>query len=434
MRVRWSRSDVGSTRIERALYASGFSIFDSALDEIVATIGARPAESGGALLGLNSASTVVSFVFDPSATTTGSTYVPSRELTIRVQEHEVAADLQFKGVVHSHPGTFDSPSGPDHDSFTEGLVANPELARYLAPIITFEPGRPANNKVQIGPEAWASFYVARRTRSSGVQVNACMPRVIPFARDCRMLADRLGVDHPIVRQMTFNDEFHVVTELTLPDGTGLLLAASSGYPEVAPFMMWHDPENDQTKQLTPPWFFDVPTSERLVRSLTGSCDGPISGAPRLTYRQAGLRTRPAPDDATILDRVPVVEFESGTGSSTAMEPDAGDLQVDEAILQSADGVPASDSAVSESDRDLPLADTTGVVGPGDDGDPDGEDTHESRHQEPIALLVDTNAVVEPVSTRVGDVPIPTADQVALDDALVESSIAANEVNEEDSSD
>ena len=144
-----TNSDVIEEEIEVAepLFDSGYSVFDTVLEKIQKSVGSIVPESGGALLGSYGNSLIVDFLFDSAAETTGVSYVPSLSIAERVRTEELNRNLQFKGIVHSHPGSFDKPSGPDEFSFGAGLEANPELSRYLAPIVTLEPGASAANKM-----------------------------------------------------------------------------------------------------------------------------------------------------------------------------------------------------------------------------------------------------------------------------------------------
>lgn len=253
---------------EMRLFDSGYVVFDSALERIARTIGARPAESGGALLGAYGDSVVTDFVFDEGGANTAASYVPSAELTTIVRREEDARNLQFKGVVHSHPGTFDQPSGPDEHSFESGLIANPELARYLAPIITLEPGRTAANKLNFRDEMWVSFHVATRHRSGKTRVAPCMPKIVWFARDVRRISTALGLAEPVITVTDANELYCVSAELQLPDSGSLVLAASRSYPEYAPLVLWLNQQSNETEQLHVRWQVMDEPEHRLAASLS----------------------------------------------------------------------------------------------------------------------------------------------------------------------
>src|SRR4051812_22763268 len=111
-------------------------VLDRPLREISAHIATHEPERGGALLGSIGKLVVTRFISDPEAETSGSTYRPSRELNRQVKEVEATEGLEFKGIVHSHPGRLDRPSGQDERELRIGLDLNPHLATYLLPIVT----------------------------------------------------------------------------------------------------------------------------------------------------------------------------------------------------------------------------------------------------------------------------------------------------------
>ncbi len=256
------------SRDEDSLFDSGYSVFDTVLDTISSTIGSRPVETGGALLGAYGNSLIVDFLFDEEGEVTGATYVPSAGLTQVVQLNELDRYLQFKGVVHSHPGTLDTPSGPDEESFLAGLETNLELGRYLAPIITLKEGPAAPNKVKIGEEVWASFYVAIRSRSRGLRVAPCLPKIIWFARDVRKLATDLRLPAPEFFPTDSNALYSVSGQITLRNDSKLVLAASGSYPDVAPLALFFDGLTGETKQLNLRWSVTSEPERRLIDALS----------------------------------------------------------------------------------------------------------------------------------------------------------------------
>ena len=251
-----------------SLFDSGYSIFDTVLDTISSSIGQRPVETGGALLGSYGGSLIVDFLFDEEGDVTGATYVPSARLTQVVQKNELERYLQFKGIVHSHPGTLDSPSGPDEESFLAGLESNLELGRYLAPIITLREGIPAQNKIEISDGVWASFYVAVRSRSGGLRVAPCLPKIIWFARDVRKLASDLRLQAPEFFPTDSNSLYSVSGQLALRNGSKLVLAASGSYPEVPPLALYFDGLSGDTKQLNLRWSVTAEPERRLMDALS----------------------------------------------------------------------------------------------------------------------------------------------------------------------
>lgn len=219
---------------------------------------------------------------------TGASYIPSAGLTQLVQRNEIDRNLQFKGVVHSHPGTFDSPSGPDAESFLAGLRANPELGRYLAPIVTLQEGSDAPNKLKIADGVWISFYVAVRRPSRELRVAPCLPKVIWFARDVRKLATDLQLSPPEFFPSDSNGLYSVSSQITLAGDSKLVIAASGSYPETPPLVLYMDGATGETKQVHLRWSVTCEPEHRLADAMADVKLGG-SGSPRnLVFGKAGL--------------------------------------------------------------------------------------------------------------------------------------------------
>lgn len=299
-------SSAEQSQEQQSLFDSGYAIFDSVFDTICSTIGSRPAETGGALLGSYENSLVVDFVYDVEGAVTGASYVPSVNLTHVVQRNELDRNLQFKGVVHSHPGTYDTPSGPDEESFFAGLQANLELGRYLAPIITLQEGRSAPNKLKLGEGVWASFYVAIRSQSKGVRVAPCMPKIIWFARDVRRLASDLQLPHPEFFPTDSNWMYSVSSQIKLSNDSSLVLAASGAYPETPPLALYLDGRTGATKQVHLRWNITTEPERRLADALADARLVGPEGPRHVAFGRSGVVLTGRGDIGSELDLEPVL--------------------------------------------------------------------------------------------------------------------------------
>jgi molybdopterin/thiamine biosynthesis adenylyltransferase len=289
-----------------SLFDSGYAIFDTVLEKISLTIGSRPVETGGALLGAYGNSLIVDFVYDQEGEVTGASYVPSANLTRLVQQNELERNLQFKGVIHSHPGTYDSPSGRDEESFLAGLKANLELGRYLAPIVTLREGGSAPNKLRIGEGVWASFYVAVRSRSRGVRVAPCLPKVIWFARDVRRLAANLQLADPQFFPTDSNGLYSVSSQINLQNDSTLVLAASGAYPETPPLALYLDGRKGETKQVHLRWNVASEPDSRLAEALADACLAGPDGPKHVAFGRSGSVLTGRPKLGSELDLDPVL--------------------------------------------------------------------------------------------------------------------------------
>src|SRR5689334_1196776 len=165
------------------------TILDEVLDDLDATIAAHPPERGGLLFGPRNRDLITLFVFDDGARTTAVTYTPSADICRRAPEIEARTRLEYKGLVHSHPGSFDRTSGGDKFSAAKALQSNLHLGSFFMPIIT---GRQARCKL---PEhelhldhGKLSGFVALRDRSGsdpGVIILEEPLRELPLRRHLR---------------------------------------------------------------------------------------------------------------------------------------------------------------------------------------------------------------------------------------------------------
>jgi hypothetical protein len=119
-----------------------FVITQSAYDEIVRTVGSRPAESGGILLGSREDYIVQKFVFDPHGSMSHAAYDPDVNFLNKIVKKEWNENkLAFLGFVHSHPRGLSRLSG-DYGGNTGDLGymrgifrAMPTLEKLLVPIL-----------------------------------------------------------------------------------------------------------------------------------------------------------------------------------------------------------------------------------------------------------------------------------------------------------
>jgi proteasome lid subunit RPN8/RPN11 len=103
---------------------------------IMCSIGARPAETGGILLGPIGGNDITDFYFDAAACCTGSTYTPDH-LTLRRMMKEVwmPSGIDMHGFVHSHPRSLARLSEGDMIYIRRLLDKNPDMSVFAAPIV-----------------------------------------------------------------------------------------------------------------------------------------------------------------------------------------------------------------------------------------------------------------------------------------------------------
>ncbi|MBK8370361.1 MAG: Mov34/MPN/PAD-1 family protein [Saprospiraceae bacterium] len=117
-------------------------ILTSVFNEIVATVGAKKAETGAILLGDRKDYVVQKMIFDPFGSTSAAAYDPDTEFINKVIKHEWDKNnYALLGFVHSHPRGYNRLSG-DYGNNTGDVgylkaifKAIPSLDKFLVPIV-----------------------------------------------------------------------------------------------------------------------------------------------------------------------------------------------------------------------------------------------------------------------------------------------------------
>ena len=106
------------------------------MQRIMSSIGARPAEAGGVLLGPKDSREITHFHFDQGAVCSGTTYSPDYQGLGSLMRNEwTPRGLDMKGMIHSHPSSAQRLSQGDLVYIRRLLAANPDMDRFIAPIV-----------------------------------------------------------------------------------------------------------------------------------------------------------------------------------------------------------------------------------------------------------------------------------------------------------
>lgn len=243
-------------------------IYDTVLEQIKKDIGSDRPERGGALLGEPGNAIVSKFIFDGAAHTTASTYSPSRRLNQLVKEMEGNDGLEYKGIIHSHPGKFDQPSGQDLSELSTGLRLNPHMPFYLVPIVTLNNlDRLDEHELAVG-KMKISFYAGYRsidletdgasfeTTYDDVVLRKLVVQPIPkgqLTSDMEALCQRrAGLRNPQVFLVNQEIQPMLACTLEMEDQFDLLMVVDSHYPACKPsILVTHKDGNQQEFQ--PDW-------------------------------------------------------------------------------------------------------------------------------------------------------------------------------------
>lgn len=267
-------------------------IIDSVVRQIHEHIARHAPERGGALYGPRGYPLVTHFEFDSHARTTSVSYVPSTQLIDNVQRVEREANLQFKGVIHSHPRGFARPSAGDERTVASFFRLNPHCSAMALPIVqqcapdvadaeTFlfwfraerrDPaGRwrgdgypavsdvPASSLHRYAVDSDADFAFAESASQTlaGVQVIAEDFHVVPLDEHVtRIVRELAAVDIALTVQPRLNYVKLLNAELVGlvaqgPHGHEFMYFVSLDYPIVAPAVLYR--QTGETQMLAVAW-------------------------------------------------------------------------------------------------------------------------------------------------------------------------------------
>jgi proteasome lid subunit RPN8/RPN11 len=238
-------------------------VLDKVLREIDEHIVSHPPERGGALLGLVEKPVITRFVYDESSAATRSSYRPSKKLSQKVREIELAENIEYKGIIHSHPGNMDRPSAQDERELVTGLRINSHMSFYLVPIVTTSPCQNTQpSEIAVG-RGKISFYAAYREQDGRVDIRQKRVEKIPLLNDLERVSQKLGsLDSPDVFLTEHNGLDAFAGRVALEEERELMVIASETYPVLPPVILLT--ENGSTKQVEYTWPLDVQPESRLL--------------------------------------------------------------------------------------------------------------------------------------------------------------------------
>jgi proteasome lid subunit RPN8/RPN11 len=261
-------------------------IYDSVLEQIKADIGDKAPERGGALLGEPCKPIITKFIFDSQAFTTSSTYSPSRKLNKSVQEAEEKEGLEYKGLIHSHPGEYDQPSSQDIAELATGLRLNKHMPFYLVPIVTTNSEKemlePHELKISEMKISFFAGYPAKNKEETlfsrnidEVSLQAMEVKKIPeglLTRDLESLCkEKRGLHLPEVFVIDFEDEPMLAGKIEVEDLFELLLLVNISYPFGQPRVLVTHIDGKQ-EELIPDWSGEGTFMAKLDRFISHMID------------------------------------------------------------------------------------------------------------------------------------------------------------------
>lgn len=285
---------------------------DSALQQIEHDVASHPPERGGALLGPIGQPVVSEFLYDARATTSGSTYQPSSMLQSAVTKAERRdSNIELKGMLHSHPGAMNHPSGGDRVAYADSLRGAPWLGRFICPIVTV--GRQSHDEHEIQtPSGVISVFVASLANSGGVDLQPAVAQIVPIGRDVAELASNLGGQSLPIGTVELGGiiyltsgvqaemlELQLLFPATYPNEPPMVLATGRsprGIRRSRNHEQWNIPGSaGETVQLPVPWSLDIPDDERLIGAvipgIRSNPPGPKTARSNSDIARNGIRER-----------------------------------------------------------------------------------------------------------------------------------------------
>src|SRR5580658_8273075 len=385
------------------------AFLDSVLDQIEEHIARFPPERGGALLGPVGQPLVTEFIFDPEAVTSGMTYTPSRWLADKVRARESAdPQIEFKGILHSHPGDMSWPSKGDHNAYEDSLQGAPWLGRLVAPIVTVGT-RPSHGHEVPLPSGTMSVYIAeRRPGSPGGVVGG--PAEPPFVTDIEGQTYVAGVvgcegfDLQVLVGPAYPFTAPVVIAARRPEAKENLAEPRLG-------LHWNG-DTPASQGLRLAWDLEAPDETRLLAALLAphSPDAPHAALAALVAGQAALTAAQA---ALVAGQAALTAGQAALAAKDAdlAEPDAEltgpDAEV--AALAAKDAEPDVDLAEPEAELTGPDAEVAALAAK--DAGPDADVA------EPEAELTGPDAEVAALAAKDAG---PDADVAQPDTELPDS--------------
>lgn len=236
--------------------------------DIEKEIAAYAPERGGLLVGPIGVPVVSSFVPDPEAAATSVTYSPSGRVSALAHEIQQRPGMEVKGIIHSHPGMMNYPSGGDQRSFVNWLDRFHWLSHLITPIVTVGVQLPEeSNQIRI-VGGIISVHVAEARSGGTVKVTPAQPRVVdPHAVGATVVA-ALGAKVPDRGTTMFapmDGHLMAVSSSTDARGNPVTVLVPYTFPFQPPVVLVQDPKNADAAVVALPltWDLNLPEAARL---------------------------------------------------------------------------------------------------------------------------------------------------------------------------
>lgn len=258
----------------------GTVILDEVLAAIAAALTSRAPERGGLLFGPRGQKLITLFIADDEADHHHGTYTPSAEICRRSPGIERDHGLEYKGVIHSHPGSMDHPSGPDIENARRALGTNPHLSYFMMPIVTL--GKFVTSELGphelLLPDGKLSHWIVTQAASADDR-QLCEERVTALTLwgDLKKLADLLPGRPEVARSSMLDIEGVSAAAYLLDSAQGTwMFAAAAGYPFTPPLVI---PPAGGRSAVALTWDLEVAADQRFHVAVAPLLNGGVAHPP-----------------------------------------------------------------------------------------------------------------------------------------------------------
>lgn len=263
----------------------GTVILGEVIDAIAVALTTYAPERGGLLFGPKGQKLITHFVSDDDAEHHSVTYTPSASICARSPEIEREHGLEYKGVIHSHPGSMDRPSSPDVTNARKALTRNAHLSYFMMPIVTlgkFDEETLASHELLIPGGKLSQWIVPQSATPQDRKLSRERITRLSLWDDLRKLTSSFAEPPTVGRCNMLDIEGVSAAAYSVRiKEEDWMFAAAAGYPFTPPLVV--PPLGDLTS-VPLSWDLEVAADERLisaVRPLMKGMSNPLVSARRI---------------------------------------------------------------------------------------------------------------------------------------------------------
>ncbi|MCV7126974.1 ThiF family adenylyltransferase [Mycolicibacterium vanbaalenii PYR-1] len=243
------RKQAHTAKAAEAVAGTPWSITDMVLDIIDRELAVPAPERGAALIAVRDSRLIVDVVSDPRPGESVS-YWHSDQLRRRLSDYLTDNPTRrYVGTVHSHPGGYAEPSGPDHQAFANMLATNRAIRDAIFPIVVQAPRDGLGSVLRLGdkhladlPHGTFAGYSAHPT-DAGLVVRPAPIHVVPAGAHAAVVADALTrhLGQPVTvrwgEPLTVSGTAWLTAQFMIDTRTIAGVALGPSYPMTPP-MVW----------------------------------------------------------------------------------------------------------------------------------------------------------------------------------------------------